>query len=70
MSDIAEKVGKAIKEARKAKGLTQKEVGAKLGISESAVNKYESGKENPTVITLQKVAEALGMRLEIHFRAM
>lgn len=65
---VKERVGEMIRETRKAKGLTQKELGEKLGISESAVSKYESGKENPTAELIQKVADALGVSLEIRFK--
>jgi UDP-N-acetylglucosamine 1-carboxyvinyltransferase len=57
MTDIKLKVGQQIREARKAKGMTQKELGEKLGVSESVVTNYESGKQNLTLETLQKVAE-------------
>jgi HTH-type transcriptional regulator/antitoxin HipB len=60
MEDIKQRVGQQIREARKAKGLTQKELGEKLGVSESTVNQYESGKQNLTIDTLTKIADALG----------
>ena len=66
--DIIEQAGNLIKEARKSKGLTQKELGEKLGIGESRVSKYESGKENPTLATLQKIADALGVDLLLSFK--
>ena len=36
-------IGKTIKEYRKANGLTQVELGAKLGIADTAISKYEKG---------------------------
>lgn len=60
MTDIKQRVGQQIREARKAKGLTQKELGEKLGVGEPTVNGYESGKQNLTIETLQKIANALG----------
>jgi transcriptional regulator with XRE-family HTH domain len=65
MTDIKYKVGQQIREARKAKGLTQKELGALMGLSESVVNKYEAGKQNLSLETVQKVALALGMDLSV-----
>lgn len=65
MSEVNESVGKMIREARKRKGLTQRELGEKLGIGEPTVNKYESGKQNPTVDTLKRIADALGVTLNI-----
>ncbi|MVM36532.1 helix-turn-helix domain-containing protein [Spirosoma sp. HMF3257] len=68
MEDIKQKVGQQIREARKAKGLTQKELGEKLGVGESAVNKYETGKVNPSVDTLHKIAIVLGAALDISLK--
>jgi transcriptional regulator with XRE-family HTH domain len=65
MTDIKHKVGQQIREARKAKGMTQKELGALMGLSESVVNKYEAGKQNLSLETVQKVALALGMDLSV-----
>jgi HTH-type transcriptional regulator / antitoxin HipB len=68
MPNTPEELGDLIKQIRKRKGLTQKELSQRMGISDSAVNKYESGKENPTLHTLRKIAAALGVELEITFR--
>lgn len=54
-------VGERIKAARKAKGLTQKELGEACGIAESTIRRYELGKLNPKYETLQKIAEPLGV---------
>ncbi|GAB4035043.1 helix-turn-helix domain-containing protein [Spirosoma gilvum] len=63
MADIKYKVGKHIREARKANGLTQKELAEKLGVGEPAVNGYEGGKQNLTIETLQRIADALGVEV-------
>ncbi len=65
MSAITEHIGLLIREARKGKGLTQKEVGEKLGITEGAYNRYESGKQNLTVETIGKICNALGVSFKI-----
>lgn len=57
------KVGQKIKEARKAKGLTQEELGVLIGVQKSAIAKYESGRVvNIKRSTLQKLAEVLDIR--------
>ncbi|MBD2703806.1 helix-turn-helix transcriptional regulator [Spirosoma sp. BT702] len=56
-----------IREARLKAGLTQKELGEKLGISESAVNKLENANHAPTLTTLKRVAEATGLKLKIGY---
>lgn len=65
MSEITEQVGKLIREARKAKGLTQKEMGNKMGITEGAYNRYESGKQNLTVDTIGKICNAMGVDFKV-----
>ncbi|MFH0853088.1 MAG: helix-turn-helix transcriptional regulator [bacterium] len=46
-------------------GLTQAELAKKIGTKQAAISRLESGTSNPTVSFLQKVAEALGTRLNI-----
>ena len=56
-------IGKKIKEARIAKGMTQEELGNILGVQKSAVAKYESGRiVNIKCSTLKKISEVLGIR--------
>lgn len=51
--------GEAIKEARKAKNLTQEQLGERLGMRRSQVSRIESGR-NLTPSTLARVFRALG----------
>lgn len=53
--------GARIKAARKAAGMTQAELAAKLGISFQSVAQWENDLRNPKYETLQKIALALGM---------
>ena len=53
---------------RERQGLTQKQVGAMLGISQPAVAKIESGSENMTVRTLIRMVTALGGDVEIQVK--
>ncbi|RZM12336.1 MAG: XRE family transcriptional regulator [Pedobacter sp.] len=57
--DIKRQVANLIREARKAKGLTQKELGERLGLSKNTVTEYEDGKQNLTIETLNKISLAL-----------
>lgn len=54
-------VGEKISEERKNVGMTQKELGEKTGIDPSTIRKYESGRLNPKIGTLRKIADALGV---------
>lgn len=55
---------KRIKEARKAKGLTLKQLGTLLGISESAVSNIERGRNKPSGSTLMLLCDNLGVNRE------
>lgn len=50
--------GKMIKRLRKARGLTQEELGLKLGVTKATIQKYESGNiVNLKVETMKKLCE-------------
>lgn len=56
-------IGKKIREARIARGLTQEQLGEIVGLQKSAIAKYENGRVvNIKRSTLQKLANALGLR--------
>ena len=54
-----EKLCMLLRHARKKAGLTQFELGGRLGAYKGYVSKYESGERQLTVIELLAVAEAL-----------
>lgn len=58
-----EVVGPEIASARKALGITQRELAEKTGINQAAISRIESGKGNPTLDTLDVLAEGVGMHL-------
>lgn len=66
---IAEQVGQMIKEARLKAGLTQKELGVKLGISQVAVNHYEKGSRNLSLEVIQRIATALAVNFNINVKS-
>ena len=53
--------------ARAASGLTQSELAARVGTTQSAIARLESGtpKHSPSIVTLQRYARAMGYRVEI-----
>ena len=54
-------VGENIKRLRRERGLTQKNLGELCGIAEPNIRKYENGKQNPKLETVEKIATALGV---------
>lgn len=54
-------VGSKLKEIRKKKNLTQNKLAEKCNMYESQIRKYETGKANPKIETIQKIAAALGV---------
>ena len=48
-----------IREIRKAKGMTMKQLGEIVGVTESAIGQYENGKRKPDYEMLLKISEAL-----------
>ena len=54
-------VGEKIRSSRVNAGLTQKELGDKMGVDSATVGKYERGILNPKLQTLEKIAAALGV---------
>lgn len=54
-------IGENIKFFRKQKGLTQKELGEKIGMSANSIQRYELEHRDPQNKTLDKIAEALGV---------
>ena len=56
-------VADRIKKYRAAKGLSQKEIALGLGINQAQYSRIESGKVEPTLSSLGKIADALGVRM-------
>jgi transcriptional regulator with XRE-family HTH domain len=52
---------------RTREGISQEELARRVGTSKSAIVRLESGRHQPTVETLRRVAEAFGARLVIGF---
>ena len=58
-----EKIGKFIAACRKEKGLTQAVLGEKLGITNRAVSKWETGRCMPELSVMPEFMAAWGMIL-------
>lgn len=44
--------------------LSQKEFGYKIGVSQQAIHKYETGEAKPSISTLVKIAKTFGISLD------
>jgi len=60
-------ITQAFIKARKASGLTQKELAAKAGVDQADISKLERGTTNPTISMLNRLAQAMDMQLNIDF---
>lgn len=53
-----------LRELRKNCGLTMKELGAEIGVAESTISQYETGKRQPDYETLLKLGEFFGVSMD------
>lgn len=60
-----ETLGQVIKKIRIRKGLKLKDVAEKVGITESALSKYENDKRRPSYTMFMKILRALDAELYI-----
>ncbi len=58
---------KALIDARKEQNLTQSELAALTGINQADISRLENGNRNPSLNMLKKLADGLGMTLQIKF---
>ena len=65
-----ELVGKQISMLRKQLQLTQAVLASKAGMEESALQRIEAGRTNPTIKTLYKVAIGLDIHIKVLFEKM
>ncbi len=56
---------KTIKERREVLQVTQETLAELSGVGLRTLKQFESGKGNPTLLTLQKLADVLGMEVSL-----
>ena len=59
---------KTIKERREALQVTQITLAELSGVGLRTLKQFESGKGNPTLLTLQKISDVLGMELSLKLK--
>jgi XRE family transcriptional regulator, regulator of sulfur utilization len=58
-------LGLQYRDARVGQGLTQRQLAELSGIPQADISRIERGAGNPTEATLERIAAALGRRLEL-----
>jgi transcriptional regulator with XRE-family HTH domain len=61
--DMRRLVGSNFARLRREKGLTQEQVEERSGFSQWYISSLETGRRNPTIISLRELAEAIGVRV-------
>lgn len=58
-------VGENIRRIRQECGLTLKQLGDMVGVSEAYIRAYETGRRNPKIKSLEAIAQALAVNVEV-----
>jgi len=61
-------LGEAVRLRREELGLTQAELAGRAGLKQPAVARFEAGGTMPTIPMLERLAEALELRLSFQFQ--
>lgn len=60
------KIGVILRQARESAGLTQDELARRLQTKKTSISRIENHAEDIKLSTLERVAKALGKRLQVH----
>ncbi len=66
--DVRARVGLNVQGLRRASDLSQEELAHRANIHQTYLSDVERGKRNPTIIVLERIAQALGVDIEILLR--
>ena len=61
--EIKERFGKAVREQRMAKGISQEELAMRIGADQTYVSRIEAGQMNATLETTETIDQALEQRI-------
>src|SRR5688572_10313523 len=67
-AQLAADVGDRVRAAREHAGLTQRELAERMGTSQAAIARLESGGVSATLATLHRAASAIGAELTVELR--
>ena len=57
-------IGMILRNIRKIKGLTQKQIGKKLNLAENTISNYETEYSNPTFNTIKKIIDICDFEIQ------
>lgn len=63
MSELRRSFGRAVREARAARSWSQEQLGAAAGLDRTYISGLERGTRNPSLLTQERIAAALGVAL-------
>ncbi|MBE5868637.1 MAG: DUF2442 domain-containing protein [Lachnospiraceae bacterium] len=66
-ADVVALLAESLIKARDIVGMTQKQLSESTGIYQADISKIERGLANPSLFTLKRLAEGLGLKLRIEF---
>ena len=58
---------RAMLDSREAKAMTQKDLAEATGVTQADISRLENGTANPSLRTLKRLADGMGMKLRIEF---
>ena len=64
MDEISQKFGANMKKIREAKRMSQGDICRTLEVDRAYISNLESGKRNPTLATIKRIADALGVSVD------
>lgn len=56
-------IGEKIRFIRESKGITQQDLAAACNFEKANMSRIEAGRTNPTISTLYKISQALGVKI-------
>lgn len=63
-NDLEIRIGHRMRDLRREQGISQEELGLKVGLERSTISAYESENRRPTAYTAAKIAHFLGVSLD------
>ena len=66
-AEVSDGFGEALSQARIQSGITQQQLAGMTGINQGDISRIERGFSNPSLATMKRLADGLGMGLNIDF---